>query len=78
MKETIKYVTHLKGIFIKKHGTFHFIYSLLLRCSTARGSSFGLSVGGPTKVKACKSFLFTESSPKVENKEQLIDFVVTL
>ena len=30
--------------------------SQLLRCSTARGSSTGLSLVGPTKVKACKSF----------------------
>ena len=33
------------------------------------------SLQGPPKVKACKSFLFTESSPKVENKEHLVDFV---
>ena len=42
---------------------------MLSRCSTARGSSSGLSQGGLTKVKVCKSFLFTEGSPKVENKE---------
>ena len=35
-----------------------FMYCLLLRCSTARVSSSGLSLGGPTKVKACKSVLF--------------------
>ena len=29
-------------------------------------------------VKASKSFLFTEGSLKVENKENLVDFVVTL
>ena len=34
----------------------------------SQGSSSGLSVGGITKVKACKSFLFTERSLKVENK----------
>ena len=33
---------------------------------------------GPTKVKARKSFLFTEDSLKVQNKEHLIGFVVTL
>ena len=30
-----------------------------------------------TKVKACKSFLFTEKLPSIENKEHLVDFVVT-
>ena len=40
----------------------------LLRSSTARGSSTRLSLVGPTKVKACKFFLFTEGSLKVENK----------
>ena len=37
-------------------------HSQLSKCSTARGSGSGLSVGGPTKVKAHKSFLFTEGS----------------
>ena len=50
----------------------------LLRCSTARRSSNGLFLVGPTKVKACKSFLFNEGSLKVENKEHLFDFVLTL
>ena len=54
------------------------IYSQLSRCSTARGSSTGLSFVGPTKVKAHKSFLFTEGSLKVENKGNLYDFVTTL
>ena len=45
--------------------------SWLSRCSTARGSSSGLSLGGPTKVKAHKFFLFTEGSLKVENKEKV-------
>ena len=45
--------------------------SWLSRCSTARGSSSGLSLGGPTKVKASKSFLFTEGSLKVENNERM-------
>ena len=39
-----------------------FMKSWLLRCSTARGSSTRLSLVGPTKVKARKSFLFTEGS----------------
>ena len=43
-------------------------YSWLSRCRTARGSSSGLSLGGPTKVKAHKS--------KVENKEHLFDIVL--
>ena len=54
------------------------IYSQLSRCSTASGSSTGLSLVGPTMVKASKTFLFTEGSLKVENKEHLVDFVVTL
>ena len=29
------------------------LYSWLSRCSTARGSSSGLFLVGPTKVKAC-------------------------
>ena len=37
-----------------------------------------MSLVGPTKVKAPKSFLFTDGSFKVENKEHLVDFVVTL
>ena len=35
------------------------INSQLQRCSTARGSNTRFSVGGPTKVKACKSLMFT-------------------
>ena len=50
----------------------HDIHRQLLRCSTARGSSSWLSLVGPTKGKACKSFLFIESSLKVENKEHLL------
>ena len=44
------------------------VLSLLSRCSIARGSDFGLPLRGPTKVKARKSFLFTEGSLKVEKK----------
>ena len=54
------------------------IYSRLSRYSTARGSGSRLSLGGPTKVMALKSFLITESSLKFEIKEHLIDFVVML
>ena len=51
-------------------------YSRLSKCSIAR--EFGLSLEGPTKVKAPESFLFTEGSLKIVNKEHLFDFVVTL
>ena len=54
------------------------IISHLSRCSTARGSSSGLSPGGPFKVKVRKSFLFTEGSLTVENREHLFDFVGTV
>ena len=40
------------------------IYSRLSRCSTARGPGIGFSLVCPTKVKACKSFQFTENSLK--------------
>ena len=43
----------------------------LSRCSTARGAISGISHRGLTQVKARKSFLFTEGSLKVENKEHL-------
>ena len=49
-----------------------------MRCSTGRVSSSGLFCVRPTKVKARKSFLFTEGSLKVRNKEYLVDLVVTL
>ena len=55
------------------------IYSQLLRSCTARGSSTGLFQGGPTKVKARKSILFTEGSPEVKRKsEYLFDIMITL
>ena len=57
---------------------FGYVYSRLSRCGTARGSSSGLSLGDLTKVKAHKSFIFTESWLKFENNEHLIDFVVRL
>ena len=44
---------------------------------SARGSNTGLSLLGPTKIKACKSFLFTEGSLRVEDEEHLVNFVVT-
>ena len=44
------------------------IYSQLWRCSTAKGSSIGLAPVGPTKVKACKSILFTEGTTEVKIK----------
>ena len=51
------------------------MYSGLPRFITARWSNTGLSLVGTNKVKARKSFLFTEGSLKVENKEHLFDFV---
>ena len=40
---------------------YHYIQ--LSRCCSARGSSTEFSRFSPTKVEACKSFLFTEGSP---------------
>ena len=37
-----------------------------------------MSLVGPTLVKARTSFLYTEGFLKVENKEHLVDFVITL
>ena len=55
---------------------FHFeiVYSgtinfWLSRCCAARGSSTRFSLVGPTKVKACESFLFTENLLCIENKK---------
>ena len=50
------------------------MYSRLLRCSTARGSSTGLSLVGPTKVKPGKSFYSLEVFLKFVNKEHLFNF----
>ena len=47
------------------------MFSQLSRCSTAKGSKTGLSLVGPTKVKARKSFLFNEGFLKVENNKSL-------
>ena len=48
-----------------------------MRCSAAKGSSSGISLGGPTKVKPGKSFLFTEGSLTVENKEHSMNSLST-
>ena len=45
------------------------IHSQLWRCCTTRGSSTRFSVVGPTKVKAFKSFLFTEKFCCIENND---------
>ena len=45
------------------------INSQLSRCSAARGSSTGVSLVGPAKVKAHKSFLCIEGFPEVEIKD---------
>ena len=52
------------------------MYSLLSRCSTARGSVTGLFLVVP--AKACEFFIFADVSLKVENKGDLFDLVVTL
>ena len=44
------------------------MYSRLLRLNTHWGSCTGFVIVGPTKVKACKSALFTEVTPKVKIK----------
>ena len=54
---------------------FYIINSYLLRFSTAKGFSTGLSLVGPTEVSAYKSFLFNEGFLKVENKEHLFDLL---
>ena len=48
-----------KRFYCNKNNVIKVIYSRLSRSNTARGSSTGLSLVGPTKVKARKSFLFT-------------------
>ena len=51
-----------------------FIFGQFLRSCTARGSDTGLCCRGPAKVRARKSILFTEGSPRVERKsEHLFD-----
>ena len=52
-------------------------YSWLSKCCTARESSYRFSLVGLTKVKARKYFLFTENFTCIENKEHLLDFVIT-
>ena len=42
------------------------IDSQLLRRSTASGSSTALVIVGPTKVKVCKSVLFTEGTSEAK------------
>ena len=42
------------------------MYSRFLRRVTARGSCTSLVTEGHTKVKACKSILFTEGIPEIE------------
>ena len=48
------------------------IYNQSLRCCAARGSDTRFSLVGPTNVKACKSFLFTEKFSCIENKEHCL------
>ena len=58
--------------------TYKLKHSQMSRCNTARGSITRLFHAGPTKVKSCKSFQFTDGHFKVENNEYLVDLVVTL
>ena len=56
---------------ISKPGKKHKVSKYIVSCwgvVKLRGSSTGVLHVGPTKVKAPKSFLFTEGSPEVENK----------
>ena len=53
------------------------INSRLSRCR-ARRSGTAFSWVSLTKVEARKYFLFTEKFPFIENKELLLDFVITL
>ena len=48
------------------------IHSQLSKCCTARVSNAGLYRIGPTKVKASKSFLFTEGSLEVKIKNNCL------
>ena len=47
-------------------------------CCTARGSSAGFFRFSPTKVEARKSYILTESIVCIVNKENMVDFIVTL
>ena len=77
---TIRASFRKNQIIVKFLGTlnwFCFIYSQLLKCSTAlRGSSNWFSKVSSTKVKGGLYFLFTEPFPCIENKEHLIDFII--
>ena len=54
------------------------MYSQALRHFIARGSNIGSCRASPTKVEACQSFLFTEKSQCIENKEHLVHFDIAL
>ena len=51
--------------------------SQLLRCSTARGSSSGYTLEVQLRLRLVSIF-FNGGSLKVENKEHLFDFIVTI
>ena len=79
--------THCQVSFVMTHSwerfgaplsVFSFSYSWLTRCCTARGYSKGFFHFSPTKVKAGKSFLFTESSLVLKIKSTWFIFIVTL
>ena len=54
----------------------HSSYSRLSRLSTVRQLYTRLSLVGPTKVTACKSFVCNQKFSIVENNELLFDFVI--
>ena len=62
---------------ISKRNNIFKIYSWLSSCCTARRLDTGFSLIAQTKVKARKSFLFTEKFPCIENNENFLDFVIT-
>ena len=68
-KQTARCLKNLNWIFQSK------IYSWLMWYSTARGSIFGLSLGGPTMVKACKSFYSLKIPLKLKIKVIFADFI---
>ena len=56
--------------------SYFYWMSCIIGCRGAIQSVSGLSLGGPTKLKACKSLIYTEGSLWVENKEHLVDVII--
>ena len=59
----------------KNPRTLYKINSLLLKRSTVSGSSTGLVLVGPAKVKTQKYILFTESTNTIYRKSPLFSLV---